>query len=272
MCLLYIDNYTNRTANHLLSIINFFFNAHILPLKNETLFKQYTIRPHPLFHFKEDVPKPDQICSCTQKINLSNKLYSHEKINLHTMKKIYEQFIHAPEIDVFDDIPVADIAIHIRSGDIFLNNVHPYYAQPCLNFYISLCKPNLKIYVVYENELNPVIPLLKEHCEKNNLTNVLFFSNHVNRDIYILSRAKKLVFSNATFCVAPFVISKTIQHVLIPHTVDKHGFHVNGENIFPISFHNYTNHWKNNEEQKKIMKEYVLYDDAVKVINQFIQS
>ena len=189
------------------------------------------------------------------------------------MKKIYEEFIRAPEIENFDDdIPIADIAIHIRSGDIFINNIHPLYAQPCLNFYISLCKPNLKIYVVYENEVNPVIPLLKEYCVKNNLTNVQFFSNHVYKDIYILSRAKKLVFSNATFCVSPFVMSKTIKHVLIPRTVDKHGFYVDGENIFPISFHNYTYHWKNNEEQIKIMKEYVLHDDAVQVINQFIQS
>jgi hypothetical protein len=275
MCHVYINAYVNRTSNHLLSIINLFFYAQILPNEKNEKNKTFSIKPHPLFKIKDTLPSKNiHICPCEKKINLTNKLFSDKKINLHKMKEIYEQFIYAPNLEIFsnEDVPIADIAIHIRSGDIFKNNIHPFYAQPCLDFYIKLCKSNLNIVIVYENEINPVIPLLKIYCKNKNLTNIKFYSNHVHKDIYILSRSKKLVFSNATFCVIPFVISKTIKQVLIPQSVDRQGFKVTGNDIYPINFKNYIYNWKNTTEQLKQMQEYKLTDDAENVILKFIES
>jgi hypothetical protein len=213
-----------------------------------------------------------ELCTCSVSINLSGKLFSEDKNNLLQMKEIYQKYIFSPKFELFAERPIADIAIHIRSGDIFKNNIHPYYAQPCLNFYTLLCDTNLRINIVFENELNPVVRLLKNYCQLNSLDKVCFFSNHVYEDIYILSKAKKIVFSNGTFCISPFVMSKTITHVLIPHSVSRHGILLTGENIFPVSFPNYIHNWKNNSEQLEKMNKYQLVDTTKKVMNDFIKQ
>ena len=90
-----------------------------------------------------------------------------------------------------------DLIIHIRSGDIFRNNIDfNFYQQPPYSFYKRIIEDNVfnKIYILSENyNLNPIILKLQE-----NYDNVVFLHNELDLDFKIMLNAKYFVNSNST--------------------------------------------------------------------------
>lgn len=91
-----------------------------------------------------------------------------------------------------------DIYIHIRSGDIFINDTVTTYAQPPLCFYQSILKGFIfrNIYIISFNKNNPVINKLIKENDK-----IIFKQNPIKLDISLLVNAYNLVGSISSFLI-----------------------------------------------------------------------
>lgn len=106
-----------------------------------------------------------------------------------------------------------DLVVHIRSGDIF-TKPHKNYGQPPLAFYKKVVRSKSwdKVFVVYENLLNPVIiPLLNwlpQHCNA-----VATVSGDLKDDLEVLLKAQNLVSGRSTFIPAVCALSLHARNV-----------------------------------------------------------
>jgi hypothetical protein len=101
-----------------------------------------------------------------------------------------------------------DLVIHIRSGDIFKENIHKMYAQPPLAYYlkvIHLHKPK-RVILIYEDEQNPCIKKLKRQLNTLNI-NTLNIKSDLPETISILLNSKSLCFGRGTFVPAIVMLS-----------------------------------------------------------------
>lgn len=180
-----------------------------------------------------------------------------QKMNLSVLKKIYNNHI---KFKHQNNGPLYDVSIHIRAGDIFGKVVHPKYIQPPLSFYEKIINENKnkKISIVYENTLNPVINKLLEKYK--NTSNVVFQSSNIIEDILTLSRCKTLVMSMGTFTLIPYMISTTIENIIVPSYM-KEGdiwFGLEDEFVQDIKLKDYIQigDWINSSEQRDLMVNY----------------
>lgn len=108
-----------------------------------------------------------------------------------------------------------DLTIHLRSGDVFRDQPpHPSYGQPPLAFYqrVIVSRPWRRVSLVFEDQLNPVIPALLDwlprHCEE-----VVTLNGSLESDLTQLLRARNLVSGRGTFCCAVAALSRRLRHV-----------------------------------------------------------
>ena len=156
--------------------------------------------------------------------------------------------------------------IHLRSGDIF-KKIPPHrdYGQPPLAFYKKIVRsqPWTKVYLVFEDQFNPVIPALQEFLQASGIA-CQTHSGDIHQDIEVLLRAKHLVIARGTFIYPILCISQNIQQVFY-FEVDEHSLW--GLQNAPIEFHKYIDvdgtyrstiltDWKNDAEQNARMVEY----------------
>ena len=130
-----------------------------------------------------------------------------------------------------------EAVIHIRSGDIFINDINVEYYQPPLSWYIHLIKEKnfSKIYLISENRQNPCLnKLLSLFPEK------IFYkdNNKLDDDIKLLLAAKHVISSNGTFVKQLLLFSSYIQNVFTYENKDY------ARLMFP---------WENSVTQHKIM-------------------
>jgi len=129
-----------------------------------------------------------------------------------------------------------DLVIHIRSGDIFIDNPHPTYYQPPLSFYTDILNAHTfdTIYLVSEDNLNPCVnALLKQYPE------IKYKQQTLKEDINLILSAKNVIHSNGTFTVSLLYFSQNIQHTY------KYNFPKNYiSGIYP---------WRNTKEQRDFM-------------------
>ena len=156
--------------------------------------------------------------------------------------------------------------IHLRSGDIFKKTPpHRDYGQPPLAFYQKIIRsqPWTKVYLVFEDQFNPVIPALQDFLKAQGIT-CQTYSGDIHQDIEVLLRAKHLVIARGTFIYPILCISQNIQQVFY-FEVDEHSLW--GLQHSPIAFHKYLDaqgtyrntiltDWKNDAEQNQRMLEY----------------
>lgn len=135
------------------------------------------------------------------------------KKNLST-RKVFRKLRHLLDLDL-GSVPHGenDLVVHVRSGDIF-TEPHKNYGQPPLSFYkkVVRSKPWDKVFVVYENLLNPVIaPLLNwlpQHCNT-----VATVSGDLKDDLEVLLKAQNLVSGRSTFIPAVCALSLHARNV-----------------------------------------------------------
>jgi hypothetical protein len=156
--------------------------------------------------------------------------------------------------------------LHLRSGDIFKKTPpHRDYGQPPLAFYQKIIRsqPWTKVHLVFEDQLNPVIPALQDFLKTSGIA-YQTHSGDIHHDVEVLLRAKHLVIARGTFIYPILCISQNIEQVFY-FEVDEHSLW--GLQKSPIQFHKYVDvqgtyrstiltNWKNDVEQNQRMLEY----------------
>lgn len=156
--------------------------------------------------------------------------------------------------------------VHLRSGDIFKKAPpHEGYGQPPLAFYKKIIRSQAwsKVYLVFEDQFNPVIPALKEFLSASNIE-FETYSGDIHQDIEVLLRARNLVIARGTFIYPILCISKNINQVFY-FEADEHSLW--GLQNSPIHFHKYIDLngnylrtimtvWKNDATQNALMIDY----------------
>ena len=119
-----------------------------------------------------------------------------------------EMFRNLPKVNVSPN----DLYIHVRSGDLFeqeLSEDHaPSYAQYPLCFYTKVIESNKfeKIYIIAEDELNPVINKLIEKYP-----NVVHYNNTLDEDISYLANAYNIIGSVSSFVLSIIKINDNLK-------------------------------------------------------------
>ena len=115
---------------------------------------------------------------------------------------------------------INDLYIHIRSGDIFnfirLKNDYP---QPPLCFYESIIDnfSFRKIYILSENDNNPVINILLKKYK-----NIQYLHGSLTQDISYIINAYNLVISCSTFSLGLSRLSKKLKMLIQYDIIPKH--------------------------------------------------
>ena len=251
MCVITNKNniWRGRSGNNLLSMAFSVFNY---PNANNKLL------PHKLF--KLNLPHKNNVCICNKQIIIEYWDFQN-LIELQDIKRTAKNQITLNINSKSNKI--YDIGIHIRSGDIFTGqSVNHKYIQPPLIAYTKLIDEyiqNSNIIIVFENDMNPIVNLLKQSYKNN--SNLVFQSSTIENDILTLMNCKTLVFSQGSFCLIPYCFSETINKVILFDYFIETGewFKINETNSLYeiIKLPNYyKNNWKNIEELKKYMIEY----------------
>ncbi|WP_457105429.1 coagulation factor 5 8 type domain-containing protein [Methylobacterium sp. P5_C11] len=119
------------------------------------------------------------------------------------------------------DIPAKpddELLIHIRSGDIFSTWVAPTYPQPPLAFYQMVIRRLLaegrvnRIKMVFENRLNPVIPVLEAWIAELGIP-LSTQSGTLIDDVAALMNGRYLVFGLGTFGPGVCQLSEHVEQV-----------------------------------------------------------
>ncbi|MEE7503766.1 coagulation factor 5 8 type domain-containing protein [Methylobacterium mesophilicum] len=114
--------------------------------------------------------------------------------------------------------PDDELLIHIRSGDIFSTWVAPTYPQPPLAFYQMVIRRLLaegriaRIKMVFENRLNPVIPVLEAWIAEIGVP-LTTQSGTLIDDVAALMNGRYLVFGLGTFGPGVCQLSEHVEQV-----------------------------------------------------------
>lgn len=173
--------------------------------------------------------------------------------------------VHVDQPPLGDD----EIVIHIRAGDIFeVKFPDPKYAQPPLCYYQEIInsKDWRKVWLVYENKSNPVIPALEEWLEKKGIPFEVS-STDVSTDINLCMKAQHLVFSQGNFLYPVACASKNLRSIYrfryYPAYMKRPGWFVNSDpemHLYIDRKGDYVNavvgKWRNTKKQRKLMVKY----------------
>jgi len=185
------------------------------------------------------------------------------KIRIHLLNG--EIMYNLPKVNISPN----DLYIHIRSGDIFTNYIHPPYAQPPLCFYYSILNNALfqsfnfsKIFLLATDNNNPIIDKLLSRFK-----NILYSQNSLEYDISCLINSYNLVSSISSFLNTIIMLNSNLENLW------EYNIYQMNEKIlqyhydlfeFPYSFTLYrmeasSNYktkmyiWKNSNVQRKLM-------------------
>jgi hypothetical protein len=241
-----IQKYSGRTGNNLLHILSFLY----LVEKDNII--HFTIAPHNIFSLRSILDIHD---TQTEIKTFNNEMLL--SLSLYTLKIIYRKYLQAN----LRPVPQSyDVGIHIRSGDIFQGRGHKLYLQPPLYYYEKVIEEyhdRSKI-IVFENKANPVIPTLIEKYK--NTPNIHFQSKTLEEDIMVLSQCRTLVCSVGTFCLVPFIVSNSIQKLVVPdYFVKNSWFTFDNVDTDVIELPGYcTGEWANTNVQNKKLIHYTI--------------
>jgi len=148
------------------------------------------------------------------------------------------------------------LVIHIRSGDIFIDNPHRLYVQNPLWYYEEIIKDYSKVILVTEKDSNnPVVMELVKNPK------VKVQASTIEEDFATLLRAKNLVSSGvSTFSAAAALCSKNIQNfycsnIYLTEHLNPTMLYNTDINIIMTNIKNYIRigEWKNTYEQRMLM-------------------
>lgn len=113
-------------------------------------------------------------------------------------------------------LPSDHLVIHIRGGDIFVEDPNPYYGQPPLAYYERIISSRdwSEITVVSQDFRNPVVAALLQRLDDANLPH-RFQSGTLEEDVSFLLRARTIAAGKGTFIPAIVGLSESIETVYV---------------------------------------------------------
>lgn len=170
--------------------------------------------------------------------------------------KIAKEIISIPDYDIPEDV----IVIHVRGGDVFMENPHPGFLQPPLAYYIAIIEKEAitdlsKVWIVTHSDQphNPVIDILEEMGCK-------IFMESLAWSVVILSNAKRCVLCKSSFSKFCFFFSNKIKKLYAPDYVleTDNIQEVTDINLFKVNLPNYIEQgtWKASQKQLSTMINY----------------
>jgi hypothetical protein len=254
-----INNWVGRFGNNILQIVRCIYyaqlnNYELISFQNHDLLIKNEIK----VQIKSENNIENQNIIENDFFNLS--IFNVKDPEPYIMKNIALKYIKPLlKINFKEHIEENNLYIHIRGGDIFLENPHPAYIQPPLNYYLKIINNNNynKINIVHEDDLNPCINYLKKNNEYN------FYSQTLEKDLELLLNAKNLIFGFGTFGFVVYLLNSNIKKIFFPkYVIDELpiGNWGNDIDLIIINIPNYirVGEWKNTEEQIKLMIDYNL--------------
>lgn len=150
------------------------------------------------------------------KFNNSSGIYYNSGKLFYTFFTIKPEIrINILRLEIINNLPKIKtnenfLFIHIRSGDIFLENIHPPYTQPPFCFYQNIINNyNFeKIYIISSDNLNPVINKLI-----NYYPDIIFNRNTIKEDISYLINAYNVVASISSFLITIISINYNLKYI-----------------------------------------------------------
>jgi len=258
--------YAGRLGNFFIKICHvlhmaLYYNYNVILPKHEFFNTTYII-------FNKDVTEQDEKITnehCFFWIDLNNLIYNGTGVNSDLYKQNHIKIIEIlKKIFIVKSLEPSyenDLLIHIRSGDIFYNEVNPQYICPPLSYYIDIIEKNNfnKIILISENRNNPCINKLLEIYPK-----IQFKEQTLYNDIILVLSATNIVTSFGSFLPPLLELSDNIKNVYYPGysnlTLQKY-FNMSNSKYKSIDvdlweYYNIIKPWKNTPEQIEIMMNY----------------
>ncbi|HEY1384299.1 MAG TPA: discoidin domain-containing protein [Dongiaceae bacterium] len=168
-----------------------------------------------------------------------------------------------------------DLAIHIRSGDVFRDaRPHPGYVQPPLGYYrlvVRHAQQTLgiqRVILVYEDELNPCIGALKQSLQEAGMPFVSQ-SASLEDDLSVLLHAPHCVFGHGSFGPAIIHLSRCMRTVFTFWTQPDVAEIARSVGVRPIFVHDLAGRyikpgaWTASPEQRQAMLDYPIENMAL---------
>ena len=255
--LIILNNLINICENiHCKNIIAPFGLSTII--KNPIFYREYNINILPNSYL--DKIKPDIKISTNGIFYFSYKTKKN-KMRLNIIKN--EVFSNIPKYNANPN----DLYIHIRSGDIFKNCIHPLYSQPPLCFYIKIIKENKfqNIYMISNGNENPVISeLLKVY------PNIKFINTLKEEAVSIILNAYNLVMSVSTFLMTLIRLNSNLKKIyiyeIINYKLRDANYTIYGMKPSLNYYKKMKGKWKNTKSQHNLMiKENCINNSFLKI-------
>lgn len=191
-------------GNFLISLNNAIFFCEILKCKkilieNSNLLIKHKIFDHEYNMYIEPVRRKSKKYLLKKSIVIYSNFffyyYKYIKPGLRLIIIKHEILNNLPKVLTHND----DLFIHIRSGGIFAIPRNNSYSQPPLCFYEKILNTFKfrKVFIISENELNPVIKILI-----NKHKYIYYNKNQLNIDISYLANSYNIVSSISSFLIS----------------------------------------------------------------------
>ena len=193
----------SRFGNYFISINNAIIYCEFLGCKKIIIEKNKNIYINKaiLYKKKNITIEPNQTFNSKENNSIIFNVYFFYFNNFRFLRNLNRFYIFKKQL--LNNVPKVithpdDLYIYIRSGDIFgqFKNVIQNYYQPPLCFYIKiLFKYKFReVFIISEDKLNPVIPLLLSQY-----SNIKFMKNNLKLDISYLINSYNIVAAKSTF-------------------------------------------------------------------------
>lgn len=136
------------------------------------------------------------------------KILSYAKTYLYPIIKYKKGYLSTLQLNLDKTL-----FIHIRSGDIFDPNAHGNYVPAPLDYYelIIISQPWSNVYVVYEDDKNPVVNKMKQKHP-----NFIYKSLNLSDTMSVFFEAKHVVGGFGTFVPGMLLFNNAFTSVYLP--------------------------------------------------------
>tara|TARA_Y100000389_G_C17388390_1_gene478413 strand:- start:42 stop:752 length:711 start_codon:yes stop_codon:yes gene_type:complete len=192
--------------------------------------------------------------------DLKLKKFDQQSVDFQKLLYHLRSIFNYSRLKETPDLDENTVVIHIRSGDIFKNCIHPAYISPPFSYYENILDNNSfsKIILISENTANPCVNLLLEKY-KNKIS---YKKNPLTVDISILLKAKMLIESFGSFSNNLILFSENLKKLYKPSYQGKNLFEIYDKERLEVhridlkAYHKKMKPWKANSAQINLIKNY----------------
>lgn len=250
-----ITDWTGRLGNNILQILRCIHYA-LINNHNIILFPE-----HNLLHQNKIILDVENTSENINMNIIEDNFFSLKKFSMNdvepiVMKTYYQKYlkniVKLNQSNIISDSK--DLYIHIRSGDCFVPSVaHSYYVPPPLIYYEKIMENFEKVHIVYEDENNPCVNILKKNPK------ITTYNINIEDSIRHLCKGENLGIGFGTFGLLVYFMNINIKRIYMPKYVyDEMPAGNWGIELILVDLPGYTKcgDWKCTQEQLELMLSY----------------